>query len=485
MGQRFGTEKVASLFSPIVAIWFTSLSVIGIMNINKVPIILKAINPYYAIMYIKERGFGHLDGVLLVFVGSEAVFADLGHFNRRSIQISFPLFVYFPLLLTYLGQGASLILDPSNYKTTFWSSIPDGGVYWFILIIATLTSIIASQAMITATFSLIYQSIQLDCFPRIKGENLWISYCHGDVYNDNSCINLFLVSNAQKILTGAWLTLSVATFLFIIMGLWRWGTVHKVEYETIQSTNLGDIFEVIHHATPRSSIEARYSADSTLLAERTSVNSLEATLHRNIRRQFGKKSKSKIRMLDSGIYIRRLPGIVLFYSDVGSCIPLSFTHFINHFPALPQIIIFMSVHHVAIPHVSEVDRLIISKIGEYDGCYQVVARYGYMEDVIHGDEFITKLVFKIQRLDKHLSEKLDLDELPVTYILGKQIFHPKPNSPRWRRLFVNLYSILAHNSKELYSSWYIPSENFIGVDAKPKSYVIGLNRRTKSRLATL
>ncbi|CAG8721348.1 9645_t:CDS:1, partial [Dentiscutata heterogama] len=106
MGQRFGTGKVANLFSPIIAIWFTSLSVIGIVNISRVPRILKAINPYYAIMYIKERGFGHLGGVLLVFIGSEAVFADLGHFNRRSIQLSFPLFVYVPLLLTYLGQGA-------------------------------------------------------------------------------------------------------------------------------------------------------------------------------------------------------------------------------------------------------------------------------------------------------------------------------------------------------------------------------------------
>lgn len=168
-GQRFGTEKVGSLFSPIVAIWFISLSVIGIINISERPEILKAICPYYAIKYIFDSGINHLGGVLLVFVGSEAVFADLGHFNPRSIQIAFPLFVYIPLLLAYLGQGASLIKDPSIFATTFWNSIPHNlGAYWFMLILATMTSVIAAQAMISATFALIYQSIQLDCFPRIK-----------------------------------------------------------------------------------------------------------------------------------------------------------------------------------------------------------------------------------------------------------------------------------------------------------------------------
>ncbi|CAG8832200.1 41185_t:CDS:2, partial [Gigaspora margarita] len=474
--QRFGTEKVASLFSPIVAIWFISLSVIGIINISERPEILEAIYPYYAIKYILYKGISHLGGVLLVFVGSEAVFADLGHFNPRSIQISFPLFVYIPLLLAYLGQGASLIKDPSIFDTTFWSSIPNNLViYWFMLILATLTSIIAAQAMITATFSLIYQSIQLDCFPRIKVKGLWISYFYDDVYNYNSCID---PSNVGKAPTGAYFTLSVATVLFIIMGLWRWGTVHKFEYETLQSTKLNEIIEVMHHATPRTSLDkneigfeetkqsskslARMSIDSIKIADDDSIHFIEMILQKNIRQQFGKKSK-KIRILDSGIYIRRLPGIVLFYSDVSSCIPLSFTHFINHFPALPQIIIFISVHHVAIPHVSENDRLIVDKIGEYDGCYQVVTRYGYLEDVIQGEEFISKLVVKIQHSDKHLSEKFDLKELPVTYIFGKQIFHPKPNSSRLKRLMVNIYSFLAHNSRELHNSWYIPSENFIGV----------------------
>ncbi|CAG8653436.1 2387_t:CDS:10, partial [Gigaspora rosea] len=553
--QRFGTEKVGSLFSPIVAIWFISLSVIGIINISERPEILKAICPYYAIKYIFDNGINHLGGVLLVFVGSEAVFADLGHFNPRSIQIAFPLFVYIPLLLAYLGQGASLIKDPSIFNTTFWNSIPNtgnSGAYWFMLILATMTSIIAAQAMISATFALIYQSIQLDCFPRIKIVHtskkmkgqiylpeanyalmiLVVILCNAFKDSQSLLISfvlllktvtkvyglaiamvmfittilvsiimhvvwhlhigfpimfllifgfvdgIFLASNIGKILTGAYFTLSVATVLFIIMGLWRWGTVHKLDYETLQSTSLNEIIEVMHHGTPRSSIDknefgfeetkenskslVRMSMDSVKIADNDSIHFIETILQKNIRRQFGKKTK-KIRILDSGIYIRRLPGIVLFYSDVSSCIPLSFTHFINHFPALPQIIIFISVHHVAIPHVNENDRLIIDKIGEYDGCYQVVARYGYLEEVIQGDEFISKLVVKIQRSNKHLSEKLDLEELPVTYIFGKQIFHPKPNSSRLKRLMVNIYSFLAHNSRELHSSWSIPSENFIGV----------------------
>ncbi|CAG8455784.1 15614_t:CDS:1 [Cetraspora pellucida] len=287
---------------------------------------------------------------------------------------------------------------------------------------------------------------------------------------------MLLSATAGKVRDGAWFPLLMATILFVIMGLWRWGTSRKVEYESLQSTNLDEIFEVIHHTPPLSMVAEKSEVsenDETKESSKNpsrnsfsnfSIRSIETILQRNIIRQFGKTTR--IRMLDTGFLITRLPGIVLFYSDVGSCIPLSFTHFINHFPALPQIIIFMTIHHVAIPHVIEDDRLIVSKIGDYDGCYQVVSRYGYMDDVIHGEEFISKLVASIQLADKHLSDKIVLKELPVTYVFGHQIFSPKPNSSWWRRRFVNCYKFLVNNSREIYSSWYIPSENFIGVGMK-------------------
>ncbi|CAG8495598.1 10248_t:CDS:10 [Cetraspora pellucida] len=170
--QQFGTAKVGNLFAPIVSLWFISIASVGIWNITYHPEIFQAYNPYYAINYFirnKGSGFTDLGGVLLAITGVEALFADLGHFNRRAIQISFPSFVYIPLVLVYTGQAARLVLDPTLVSNTFWLTTPSNpGVYWFVFILAILATIIASQAMISATFSLIYQSMQLDCFPNVK-----------------------------------------------------------------------------------------------------------------------------------------------------------------------------------------------------------------------------------------------------------------------------------------------------------------------------
>ncbi|CAG8558828.1 4368_t:CDS:10 [Acaulospora colombiana] len=173
LGQRLGTQRVGVLFAPIVSLWFISLASIGIWNISKYPSVLKAYNPYYAIDYFIRNGsdsFQVLGGVLLAITGVEAMFADLGHFNRTAIQISFPCFTYPPLILAYCGQAARLTLDPTIISNTFWNSLPDinGPTYWISFVLATLATIIASQAMISATFSLLHQAMQLDCFPRVK-----------------------------------------------------------------------------------------------------------------------------------------------------------------------------------------------------------------------------------------------------------------------------------------------------------------------------
>ena len=170
--QQFGTNKVAFLFAPIVLLWFATITCIGIWNITFYPQIVKAFNPYYIFDYFirnKGPGFESLGGILLAVTGVEALYADLGHFNRISIQLSFPCIVYPALIVAYLGQGARVILDYSIVENTFWNTVPKNiFIYWITFVFATLATIIASQAMISATFSLIHQAMQLDSFPRIK-----------------------------------------------------------------------------------------------------------------------------------------------------------------------------------------------------------------------------------------------------------------------------------------------------------------------------
>ncbi|KAE9615998.1 putative potassium transporter [Lupinus albus] len=170
-GQRFGTDKVGFTFAPIIFIWFSFIGGIGLYNLFKYDIgVLRAFNPKYIVDYFKRNGkdgWISLGGVFLCITGSEAMFADLGHFNVRSIQLSFSFITFPSILVAYIGQAAYLQKFPENVANTFYDSIPDP-IYWPTFVVAVGASIIASQAMISGAFSIISQALSLGCFPTIK-----------------------------------------------------------------------------------------------------------------------------------------------------------------------------------------------------------------------------------------------------------------------------------------------------------------------------
>jgi len=143
-----------------VGLWFAALFITGVINIStNDPGILRVYNPSYAISYlVRAQDLNILGGVLLAITGVESLFADLGHYNRQSIQWTFTLVVYPSLVIAYLGQAAALTVHPDWISNTFYNSIPGGpgsGIYWLVFVLATLATIIASQAMILATFSIV------------------------------------------------------------------------------------------------------------------------------------------------------------------------------------------------------------------------------------------------------------------------------------------------------------------------------------------
>jgi len=159
LAQQFGTRRVSITFAPIVGLWFAAIFVIGIYNIVKYDsAIFRAFNPAEAVNFlIRVQDFSVLGGVFLAVTGVEATFADLGHYNRQSIQWTFSLIVYPSLVIAYLGQAAALEKRPEwVYPNPFYSSIPSTpGIYWTVFVLATLATVIASQAMILATFSIV------------------------------------------------------------------------------------------------------------------------------------------------------------------------------------------------------------------------------------------------------------------------------------------------------------------------------------------
>ncbi|KAF0438155.1 potassium transporter [Gigaspora margarita] len=517
LSQQFGTGKVGSLFSPIISLWFIALTSIGIWNIFKYPEIFKAYNPYYAFDYFarrKDAGFTDLGGIFLAVTGVEALFADLGHFSRASIQISFPFFVYIPLVLVYTGQAARLVLDPTLVANTFWLTIPsEPGIYWIVFILAVLATIISSQAMISATFSLIYQSMQLDCFPRVKvihasnkvegqiyipevnytlmvlvvivciifqhSKNLVIAYGVAVafvmtittllltivifvVWNLPIIVSIiffciyftvdaaFLGATLRKVASGGWFTLCLGILLTIMMSIWRWGTVRMIRHERSQTPDLNKIFK-----------EKKIVSDDN--------NNMENASHEIILENDNHiilENCNQNVSIDNEIHLTRSPGIGLFYSDIGAKIPLSFTQFIKHFPIMPQNVIFINIQTITDPKIGDNDRLEVKKINNCEGCYQVTVRYGYSEQISQGKEFLLQLIESIRKIDpinKNLTQVFNFDNGCVTYVVGQQSLCSKPDSPWWIKILVSVYMFIYLNTRKFYSNWGLPVESTVVV----------------------
>ena len=170
--QRFGSTKLSFTFAPIITIWMFGLIICGIYNIVvHHPGIFAALSPYYAIHILRNGGIDVFGGAMLAITGTEAMFADIGHFGRLPIQLTMTCFVYPALILCYLGQGAYLVKHPDAVVNPFYISLPGGtgsGPYWVMFVLSTLASIVASQALILSVFSITSQLINLDCFPKLK-----------------------------------------------------------------------------------------------------------------------------------------------------------------------------------------------------------------------------------------------------------------------------------------------------------------------------
>jgi potassium uptake protein len=165
LSQRWGTSKIGVVFGPIMLVWFGSLFMIGIWRVTLEPSILKAFDPWEAFHYLlieKKRGFYQIGSVFLAVTGLEALYADLGHFGRWPIRCAWFFIVFPAVLFNYLGQGALLISDPSLVDNPFYHAVPHWA-HWPMVVLATVATIIASQAIITGSFSLISQAIGMQC----------------------------------------------------------------------------------------------------------------------------------------------------------------------------------------------------------------------------------------------------------------------------------------------------------------------------------
>lgn len=387
--QRHGTGRIGSSFGPVMLVWFATLAILGIIHLVQTPGVLQALSPHYGLQYLwHERGQSlHIMGtVLLAVTGCEALYADIGHFGRVPMQRSWFFVAYPALTLNYLGQGALLLRTPEAVEHPFFKMVPQG---WLIpvVILATLATIIASQAMITGVFSLTQQAVQLGFMPRLK-----IVHTSPDVrgqifipqINAVLCVAAVALvlgfkdssslANAYGLSVSLNMLLTTALLFLVSTKLWQWSGW--------KAAGTCGLFLIIEASYVAGGISKFFDgawftllvAGSAMLMMRTWRDG-RAILIKRVTRSLVPVSHL-VDSVKSGS-VMRVPGIGVFLSSSGDGLPLVLLHHLKHNKVLHQTAVLLTVKFEEEPYVPEKER--IEVVDLHQSFFRIILHYGFAE----------------------------------------------------------------------------------------------------------
>ncbi|XP_058747901.1 potassium transporter 1 [Vicia villosa] len=488
--QHHGTHRVAFLFAPVVAAWLLCISGVGIYNIfrwNRQ--VYRALSPVYMYRFLKTNGMEgwlSLSGVVLSITGVETMYADMGHFSALSIKIAFTCLVYPCLILAYMGEAAFLSKHHFDIKRSFYKAIPEA-VFWPVFIVATLAAVVGSQAVISATFSIISQCCALNCFPRVKIVHT-SSKIYGQIYIPE--INWILMCLCLAVTIGLRDTnmmghaygLAITTVMFVTTCLMTLVIIIVWKKGIIKALSCLLLF---------GSIELLYiSASACKIPEGGWIPILLSIIFVGImftwnygtmkKHQFdveNKVSMSKMLSLGPCLGMVRVPGIGFIFSSLTSGIPAIFGHFVTNLPAFHQVLVFICAKSVQVPYVNENERLVISRIGPKEfHMFRCIVRYGYKDMQQENYNFENKLVSAIiqfietEDYAEEQTNELTIDdgninieesckgesmqilkakESGVTYIIGHSYAEAKKSSSLIKKFGIDIvYAFLSKNCRD-------------------------------------
>lgn len=403
--QHYGTDKVGWLFAPVVFFWFICIGSIGAYNICKHDShVLKAFSPVYIVRYFrrgKKHSWASLGGIMLSVTGTEALFADLGHFSTLPLQIAFTSVVFPCLLLQYLGQAAYLIHHQDDVTEAFYRSIPDLA-YYPVFVIATMAAVVASQATISATFSIINQSVALGCFPRVKVLHT-SNYLSGQIYIPEInwilmvlCIIVTICFNGTTQIGNAYgiaviTVMLVTTFLMALIMLVVWRSNWLL---VLLFTSFFLIIELVYFSSMLFKVDQGGWVPLVIAVVSLIIM---YTWHYGTGKKYEFEIETKVSMawilgLGPGLGLVRVPGIGLLYTELVNGVPRIFSHFITHLPAIHSIVVFVCVKYLPVNTVPQAERFLVRRIGPKDfHMFRCVVRYGY-KDLHKKDDNFEKML---------------------------------------------------------------------------------------------
>jgi KUP system potassium uptake protein len=447
--QQRGTAGIAKVFSPVMVLWFTVIGVLGLREIGEHPEVLKAINPTYAVDLFRAepwKGFIALGSIFLVVTGGEALYADMGHFGRRPIQWAWYCLVLPGLLLNYFGQAALLAQWDGQIedRTPFYAMAPDWAVTP-LAILATMATVIASQALISGAFSLTVQAVQLDYLPRLA--ILHTSERHiGQVYVPLvnwllmlGCVGLVVAFRTSSNLAAAYgiavtTTMLITTLIFyrFVRDKWRWSApkalVILLPFFVVDTAFLAANVPKIPHGGWFPLL-----VGLGLVIQMTTWRKGRQLVAARIRR--GQRPMQEVADEAIEAHVARVPGVAVYlFKDEGAAPPAMLSN-LRHNRILHDVVLLVSVHTQDVPRLDDESRTTMRDLGE--GIHQVRLDYGFMED--------PDIPAALRQLDE-VGERID----EVTYFLGRESVAAgkAPGMHPWREeLFVLLNRGAANASR--------------------------------------
>jgi KUP system potassium uptake protein len=456
--QRRGTGAIGRVFGPVMIVWFTVIGLLGAAQIAQEPTVFRAIYPGYALSFFADNGFTGfrvLGAVILVVVGGEALYADLGHFGRRPIVLAWYVMVLPSLVLVYFGQGALLIDDPSAIDNPFYRLAPHGALYPLV-VLSTVATVIASQALISGAFSLTLQAVQLGYSPRVRIKHTSAMEA-GQIYIGAvnwvlmvACVGLVIGFRHSENLASAYgfsvvTTMVVTTIVFYFVARERFGwkaTFVVPLCAALLAVDLSffgaSLFKIpdggwfpLVAAIAVFTLLSTWRTGRRLVSERLLRGGLPLT-----RFVASLAEHPPVRVPGAGAYLFSSPGIT----------PPALLANLRYNEALHEQVLVISVVTGDKPRIHPVGRAETTDLG--DGFHQVVLHYGFMED--------QNVPAGLARVASELG--IDLDTLP--YFLGREALHvtARPGMARWRE---HLYALLSRNATSAAMYFRLPLDRTI------------------------
>ena len=462
--QKKGTAKVGRIFGPAMVLWFLVIGALGAVELAREPEILLAVNPWHAVQFFVRHGVGGfviLGAVVLAVTGTEALYADMGHFGRRPIRLAWFSIVLPALLLNYFGQGALLLRDPAAAENPFYNLAPRLMLYPLIAL-ATAAAVIASQALISGAFSITQQCIQLGYCPRLSIVHTSPTE-RGQIYMPGvnralmvGCLLIVLGFRSTTALGAAYGiavtgSMSITTILFATLarGRWSWSWPRVI--------GLATLFLIVDLSFFGANALKIEHGGWVPLAIGLGVFTLMTTWNRgrSIVQKILAQGSLPMDLFLADVAKRkpyRAPGTAVFMTSTPEGAPLVLLHHLKHNKVLHEKVVLLSILSENVPEVPDAERIKVTQLEE--GFSRVTARYGFMEKAN---------VPAVLKRCENFGIVTNLRD--TTYYLGRERLFPSGRArlAKWRK---KLYIFMSRNSRSATEYFAIPPNRVVELGAQ-------------------